>query len=46
MFEHHPRKLVYAANLNKRIEEMYLHFLTAGKEIKIRKEEDEVRKNV
>lgn len=35
LFEHHPRKLAYAAKLNSRIREMFLNFLTMGKEIDI-----------
>jgi len=35
MFEHRPRKLLYAARLNSRIEELFFNFLTLGKEVKI-----------
>lgn len=35
MFEHRPRKVVYAAALNNRIKTLFLNFLMLGEEIKI-----------
>lgn len=35
LFEHRPRKLAYAAKLNSRIRDMFLDFLTMGRETDI-----------
>lgn len=38
MFKRTPKKFAYAANLNKRIKELYSDFITVGKQTKIKAE--------